>query len=87
MYDENLGEYIGRNGVIELTKSESIILRLLIERKGHVITYEELIKNIYGCRPDKYLIKNINCKMTRLRKKVKGEFVISTRKDWGYFIR
>lgn len=87
MYDENLGEYISRNGVIELTKSENIILRLLIERRGHVVTYKEIIEKIYGCEPDKYLIKNINCKMTRLRKKMKGEFVIRTRIGWGYFIR
>ena len=87
MYDENLGEYIGRNNVIELTKHENIILKLLIEKKGHVVTYEEIIKKIYDCEPDRCLVININCKVTRLRKKIKGEFVIQTRKCWGYFIR
>lgn len=87
MYDENLGEYIGNNDVIELTKHENIILRLLIENKGHIVTYEELIKNIYGCEIDRYLVTSISCMMARLRKKMKGEFVIWNRHGWGYYIR
>lgn len=87
MHDENLGEYIGNNGVIELTKHENIILRLLIKNKGHIVTYEELIKNIYGREIDRYLVTCISCMMARLRKKMKGEFVIWNRHGWGYYIR
>ena len=87
MYDENLREYIGRNGVIELTKNESMILKLLIENKGHIITYKELIKEIYRCEADRYLITNISCMVSRLRKKMKDEFTIWNRNGWGYFIK
>lgn len=87
MYDENLGEYIGENGVIELTKSENKIMSLLIENKGTTITFNDIAQVIHGCNTDKYLNNNISLMIYRLRRKVHDEIKIYSRYGWGYFIR
>lgn len=75
MHDDEVGIYITKNGYIHLTGTENIILKRLIENKGKVaIKLEEGYEN------------STRKIVSRLRKKLKGEVVIKTKRSRGYYI-
>lgn len=85
MHDEDNYRYIGSNRIIDLTIKENKILGLLIQRKGNIVTHEELCMLIYGDFDCCYQ----NCLshlIFRLRQKLKGEVKIINKPYKGYTI-
>ncbi|MGG6310726.1 response regulator transcription factor [Paenibacillus macerans] len=75
-----------RQGTIELTKNEMLILKLLVERKNQIVSREELIRSLWDNEhfvSDNALTVNVN----RLRKKLEeiglGAYV-ETKVGQGY---
>lgn len=85
MHDEDNYIFIGTNKTIPLTIRENKILKILIENKGKVVTYQQLCKLIYR-ETDYYIKQCILNKMFKLRKKLKGEVEILTIRGVGYKI-
>lgn len=83
------GFYIGANKLIELTPLENRILKILIDNKGKVTKYEQIIKDayfeIYDFNDKAQRIK-VNGGVKRLRKKLRNEFEIINKKSVGYMI-
>jgi two-component system alkaline phosphatase synthesis response regulator PhoP len=46
--DFNSFKAIGKNGEFKLTKKETQLLKLLIEKKNQVVTREEILKTVWG---------------------------------------
>lgn len=72
----------------ELTKNEFRILRLLMERAGHIVSRDEIIKTLW--ESDEFIDDNtLTVNMTRLRRKLESvgaSDVIRTKKGIGYMI-
>ena len=72
----------------ELTKNEFRILRLLMEKAGHIVPRDEIIGNLW--ESDEFIDDNtLTVNMTRLRKKLESlgaSDVIRTKKGIGYII-
>lgn len=72
----------------ELTKNEFRILRLLMEKAGHIVPRDEIIGNLW--ESDEFIDDNtLTVNITRLRKKLESlgaADVIRTKKGIGYII-
>lgn len=72
----------------ELTKNEFRILRLLMEKAGHIVPRDEIIGNLW--ESDEFIDDNtLTVNITRLRKKLESlgaSDVIRTKKGIGYII-
>ncbi len=73
---------------LELTKNELRILKLLMERKGSVVSRDDIIQQLW--ESEAFIDDNtLTVNMTRLRKKLEGiglNGFIETRKGLGYMI-
>lgn len=78
--------YEGRRA--ELTKNETRMMQLLLERKPNVVSREDLMAALWAC--DAYVDENtLNVNMTRLRKKLESIGLtgfIRTKKGLGYMV-
>lgn len=78
--------YEGRR--VELTKNETRMMQLLLERKPNVVSREDLMAALWAC--DAYVDENtLNVNMTRLRKKLESIGLtgfIRTKKGLGYMV-
>ncbi|MBO0474542.1 response regulator transcription factor [Enterococcus ureasiticus] len=85
----NFSVKIGEKNEIALTKSEFKILKLLSDRKGEAISYEELYKNIWGKEKGdkKYRVASL---IFHLRKKLEDDSFepkyIRTLRSKGYML-
>ena len=71
--------------VIKVTKTEFLILAYLVERAGHIVERETLMKEIIGY--DHYLYdRTIDTHMKNLRKKIGSAANIETVRGIGYRI-
>jgi DNA-binding response OmpR family regulator len=86
MHDVENFRYIGKNKIIELTRPENIILKLLMQNKGNLVTFEELVMTVYGELPDYSYTRCIVTHITRMNKKLKGELHIRNRRGIGYML-
>lgn len=72
----------------ELTKNETRMMQLLLERKPNVVSREDLMAALWAC--DAYVDENtLNVNMTRLRKKLETIGLtgfIRTKKGLGYMV-
>lgn len=72
----------------ELTKNEFRILRLLMEKAGHIVPRDEIIENLW--ESDEFIDDNtLTVNVTRLRRKLESigaSDVIRTKKGIGYII-
>lgn len=72
----------------ELTKNETRMMQLLLERKPNVVSREDLMAALWAC--DAYVDENtLNVNMTRLRKKLESiglKGFIRTKKGLGYMV-
>ena len=72
----------------ELTKNEFRLLRLLMEKAGHIVPRDEIIGNLW--ESDEFIDDNtLTVNITRLRKKLESlgaSDVIRTKKGTGYII-
>lgn len=72
----------------ELTKNEFRILRLLMEKAGHIVPRDEIIENLW--ESDEFIDDNtLTVNVTRLRRKLESmgaADVIRTKKGIGYII-
>lgn len=86
MHDDANFRYITKGKIIQLTKYQNEILKILIENKGHVVSHEKLCERVFFTYCD-VIYKNILFQhICRLRKKLKGEVVIITHRQKGYMI-
>ena len=79
-------EYSGER--LELTKNELKILQSLMEKRGHVVSRDELMMRLW--QTDSFVDENtLTVNVTRLRRRLEniglGDF-IKTRKGLGYII-
>lgn len=71
MHDYENKIYIGKNGIIELTPYENIVLGFMIANKGKLVV--------------PYIVKN-RINITRLQEKLKDEIHIKKKFGVGYYI-
>ncbi len=73
---------------IELTKNEAIILRVLMENQGVIITREELIQQVW--EDGDFVDENtLNVNISRLRKKIESlgfKDYLKTKRNQGYML-
>ena len=74
------------NKKIEFTPIEFKIFNLLIKKHPLYATFEEINKTIYKMSYDKSFRNAINVHVSGLRKKLKGVFVITNKKELGMSI-
>ncbi|MFS0646341.1 response regulator transcription factor [Siminovitchia sp. 179-K 8D1 HS] len=77
------------NGTIELTKNEMFILKILIEKKNHIVSRTELIKSLWDDErfvSDNTLTVNVNRLRKSLEKIGLGTF-IETKVGQGYMAK
>ncbi|MCR8658669.1 response regulator transcription factor [Paenibacillus endoradicis] len=86
----NLNSYdlSNKHQKVELTKTEFIILKLLMQSKGTVVSRRDIIRSLWA--DERFVDENaLSVNMTRIRKKIadlgKGDF-ITTKKGYGYII-
>lgn len=83
MHDYDNYRYIGTKKIIELSKKENALLKILIENKGSIVLTENLLNILY----EKTLsIRALEQLIHRLRRKLNGEITIKTRPGFGYGI-
>lgn len=69
MHDFENAVYILDNEMIMLTKTENKLLKLLLEKKDRLVTYEQIAEEIYFTECDYYLKGAIRSIVSRLKKK------------------
>lgn len=73
---------------LELTKNEFLILKMLMENRGKVVSREEIMERLWG--NDEFVDGNtLTVNMTRLRKKIEAagvENYIITKRGMGYIV-
>lgn len=73
---------------IELTKNEFLMLKILLEKQGKVVTWEEMMERLWG--NDEFVDDNtLTVNMLRLRKKMERAGVrdyIVTKRGLGYIV-
>lgn len=84
MLDDICWRYIGKTKTIQLTKSEVIVLKTILNNKNQVTSYAMLEEKLYGKSIEKR--ERIIIIINRLRKKLKGELEIKTKNQIGYYI-
>lgn len=83
MHDYDNYRYIGTKKIIELSKKENALLKILIENKGSVVLIDNLLNELYS---KTLSIRALEQLVYRLRKKLKDEITIKTRPGFGYRI-
>ncbi|WHY19380.1 response regulator transcription factor [Paenibacillus sp. G2S3] len=77
-----------RNQTVELTKNEFIILNLLMQNKGAIVSRRNIMRTLWA--DERFVDENaLSVNMTRLRKKITDlgkEDFITTKKGYGYII-
>lgn len=83
MHDYDNYKYIGTQKIIDLSKKENELLRILIENKGSIVLVDNLLNELYS---KTLSIRALEQLVHRLRKKLKDEITIKTRPKFGYGI-
>ena len=83
MHDYDNYKYIGTKKIIELSKKENELLKILIENKGSIVLTENLLNTLYEKTLSARALEQL---VHRLRKKLKNEITIKTRPKFGYGI-
>lgn len=83
MHDYDNYKYIGTQKIIDLSKKENELLRILIENKGSIVLVDNLLNELYSKTLSIRALKQL---VHRLRKKLKNEITIKTRPKFGYGI-
>ena len=83
MHDDENFKYITSKKIIDLSKKENKLLKILIENKDRFVTKETLIREIFQI-PVPY--RTLTVLISRLKKKLKGEIEIKNRPGFGYKI-
>lgn len=83
MHDYDNYKYIGTQKIIDLSKKENELLRILIENKGSIVLVDNLLNELYS---KTLSIRALEQLVYRLRKKLKNEITIKTRPKFGYGI-
>lgn len=86
MHDDENYRFIVGNQYIELTVKENKILKILIENKNRVVTFEQLCMALYNDPLDIYYRSNIALLIRRLRKKLGQNVHIKNKFGIGYTI-
>lgn len=86
MHDDENYRYIGSGKVIDLSVYENEILKVLIANKGKVVKYETILLKIYEVNDVKILYNTVTTIISRLRRKLKGEVEIKTKRNVGLYI-
>lgn len=86
MHDDENYRYIGNGKIIDLSVYENEILKDLIANKGKVVKYETILLKIYKVNDIKILYNTVTTIISRLRKKLKGEVEIKTKRKVGLYI-
>ncbi len=77
-----------KNEKVDLTKSENIIIKVLVEQKDNVVSRNALMDELWNT--DEFISDNtLTVLISRLRSKLKdviGDEIICTRKGQGYYI-
>lgn len=68
---------------LELTKREFEILEFLVERRGEVVSREELLKHFWGIS-DSTETRTIDVLISKIRKKLANHY-IKTKRGFGYY--
>lgn len=84
MHDYDNFRYVGTEKIIELSKKENELLKILIENKGSIVLIDEILFKLYK---NKSLVNALEQLIWRLRKKLKNEITIRTRRGFGYGIK
>lgn len=74
------------DNVIYLTLIQNKILKLLNDNKGKIVTYEQLVKEIYNLECDEFLKQAIRRHVSLLRKRINKYIKIHTINSVGYVI-
>lgn len=73
---------------VELTKNEFLMLKILMEKQGKVVSREEMMERLWG--DEEFVDDNtLTVNMTRLRKKIENAGVtdfIKTKRGMGYIV-
>lgn len=78
--------FVGNTQVF-LTKNEILILELFISQIGKVVSREELITHVWGaCNEELVSDNNINVTLSKIRKKLEGNFIPKTLYNQGYLL-
>lgn len=83
MHDDDNFKYISSKEIIDLSKKENKLLKILIQNKGRVVLVRTLLDEIYQKPTSPRTLDQLVC---RLRKKLKGEVVIKNKPGFGYRI-
>lgn len=75
-----------KDKTIWLTNTQNSILEIIYNNKGSVVTYEEIVKEIYSTECDNSLISLIRRHIASLRKKINRYINIKTIREVGYII-
>ena len=83
MHDYDNSKYIGTQKIIDLSKKENELLKILIENKGSIVFIDTLLINLFS---KSLSVRALDQLVYRLRKKLKDEVTIKTRPGFGYGI-
>jgi DNA-binding response OmpR family regulator len=83
MHDDDNFKYISSKEIIDLSKKENKLLKILIENKDSVVLSKDLLKEIYHSEESPRTLDQLVC---RLRKKLKNEIIIKNKNRFGYKI-
>lgn len=75
-----------KSKIIWLTKTQNNLLKLIYNNKGRVVTYKEMVYEIYGTECDRLLKNLIRRHIVLLRRKISKHIEIKTVRDVGYII-
>jgi two-component system copper resistance phosphate regulon response regulator CusR len=86
--DDASHEVIRAGRSVSLTRTEFLLLRLLIRNAGHVVSRDEIVRNIWGA-PNTIESNGVDVHIKSLRAKVDqhGEKLIETVRGFGYRLR
>ena len=86
-FDPSAGQLVSESTRVLLTRTECLILRALVKRAGHVVTYSQLAESVWGGTYD-HATDTLRVYIRRLRTKVEtnfpGELIIRARSGLGY---
>jgi two-component system response regulator VicR len=86
-FDPSAGQLFSGPTKVLLTRTECLILRALIKRAGHLVTYSQLAESVWGGTYD-HAADTLRVYIRRLRNKVEanfpGKLIIRSRPGLGY---
>ena len=88
MYDENAGLYYDKGKIVNLSFLPSLYFEILVNNKGKVVTYHQILKEIYN---DNGIVTankraKINITMNRLISQLEGFVKIGHKRHIGFYI-